>query len=113
MSEEVLQKLEEMEERLDRIEKTVKGGDQPSTHLKVEKNGGPGCKEVALIMKKTREGGKFNGVKTGEAMSILEELGHERTDEAVRRLLKRIAEEFPSYKIKDRNGEAFHLQYHP
>lgn len=113
---EVLQEVKKLHDRLDEIEddvKELKGGEQPDTQLTVEKNGGPGCPEVARIMKEARNGiEKTNGVKTQEAMSILEEMGVERSDEAVRQLLKAISNKFPSYKLKSRNGESYNLQYH-
>jgi len=114
MSDAVLEKLEEMDQRLQQIENVVKGGNQPDSKLQVEKNGGPGCKPVALIMKEARQGGKFNGVEVGTAESILQREGHDRRRKAVLNLMRRISEEFPKFKFRKGNStRGSELQFHP
>jgi hypothetical protein len=88
---------EVLRENQDELKNLVKGGSQPSKQLQIEQNGGPGCKEVALIMKEARQG---RGISSSEAENLLEREGVERSRQTVLNILERISDEFPKYGIR-------------
>lgn len=101
------QKLSELEndnqiiqENQEEIKNLIKGGTQPDKQLKVVQNGGPGCKEVAMIMKRARMGAKHQGISSTETLNLLKEQGIERSRQSVLNILDRIEDEFPNYHLR-------------
>ncbi|MFB6226287.1 MAG: hypothetical protein ABEJ02_02960 [Candidatus Paceibacteria bacterium] len=86
-----------LRENQEELKNLVKGGSQPSKQLQIEQNGGPGCKEVALIMKEAREG---RGITSSEAENLLEKQDVNRSRQTVLNILERIADEFPKYGVR-------------
>jgi len=86
-----------LRENQEEMKNLIKGGSQPKKQLRVEKNGGPGCKEVALIMKKARQG---QGITSSEAEKCLKNQGVDRSRQSVLNLLEEIADEFPNYGVR-------------
>jgi TolA-binding protein len=99
-------KLEEenrqQRERINDLEqqiKRLKGGDQPSEHLKVvDSDRGKLSVPASHIMAETKRGPKHDGLPTGEAMEVLKQQGYDRSRQAVLNFMKSVAEEVERIK---------------
>lgn len=86
------ERLENLESRLDNLEKElkeVKGGKQPDSHIRIwsPENGAPdfGSKEIAMLFQKIKQRGKGVGLDTNQIQSELE-VGRTRAIEIMREL---------------------------
>lgn len=102
---ELAEKQEMIRKQVERNEKLIKGGNQPSKQLKIEENGGPGCLAVGKVMQKAKKGAVHKGVTSSEAEDILQDQGYDRSRQAVLNMMQKISTKFPGFAYKKRKSE--------
>jgi len=103
----VMNKMEEFEERLDQIEERqlkIMGGRQPENKLKVTTEQGGPTNVTAKVMKEVKNRSKENPVDKHDVKGILEEFGFDRSDKPVLEYMEKIARRF-SNKYHFRSGK--------
>jgi len=111
-NEAVMQKLESLEQKIDDLEKTVKGGSQPGDNLSLTK-GTAFAPYTEEIIEETKKGGKFDGLQVGSVESILEKHDMKRRRKANLRFMRQISEEIPGFKFRKGNStRGSELQFH-
>ena len=113
VSEQVLEKLEDIDNRLRELEKTVKGGKQPSSKLKIAENGSF-TDYTKEIVKGARKGDKHDGIEVGSVETILEKHDIERERKSVLRFMRKITDQIDNMKFRKGNStRGSELQFHP
>jgi len=102
---EIAERQELIKKQVERNEKLIKGGNQPSKQLRVEQNGGPGCLAVGKVMQSAKSGAVHKGVTSSEAEKILEDEGYERSRQAVLNMMQKISDKFSGFVYKKRKSE--------
>ncbi|MFB6144669.1 MAG: hypothetical protein ABEJ98_05150, partial [Candidatus Nanohaloarchaea archaeon] len=77
----------------------IKGGNQPGNQLTVWKNGGPGSKKVAQLVKKALKRPPVRGVKTREVAGFLERSNRRALD-----IMQELGEKHPDLKYVEGKG---------
>lgn len=102
---ELAERQELIKQQVERNEKLIKGGNQPSKQLKIEENGGPGCLAVGKVMQAAKKGAVHKGVTSSEAEKILEDQGYDRSRQAVLNMMQKISNKFSGFRYKKRKSE--------
>lgn len=111
----VLDRLDELEQKMDTLIKLEKGGNQPSSNYKVQKKNGAPTDMAVSIMKEARKGGKYDGVPAGMVENLIEEkVGKEPSRTTTLKVMQKIGKKFSNYKHKSGSGgEASELYHQP
>jgi len=115
LSDQVLEKLESIENRIEDLENTVKGGNQPENKIYVSANDHHGQTPVIkTLIKEAKKGGKHDGLETGQVAALLQKEGHDRSRQAVLDLMRRMEQEYRPAKFKKgKSNQASRLLWIP
>lgn len=102
------QKLEQLESRVEQLEKELKeqkGGKQPDSKVRVwGADGGPASAVIAKLIQKVQKRSTGKGMDTNEVQEYLTEEGHQLRRKAVINIMRQLGNGHPKLKFKNGSG---------